>query len=180
MTSCPPADPPRQEQDLCTDCAMCCDGTMFAYVNVSPEEVPALSADFAIRDEGGEPNFAQPCHYSVDRKCEIYARRPLTCRSYRCKTLSELRKNLIPVDEARRRVDDALAARNAVSQLLQPGETLPLARKRRTAMSAGSAPALPDLHFMLALTALDLLVDRHFRAPGETMFSRKAASAKED
>lgn len=180
MTSCIPADPPRQEQDLCTDCAMCCDGTMFAYVNVMPDEVPALSADFAIREEGGEPNFPQPCRYSVDRKCNIYARRPFTCRSYRCKTLTDLRKALIAPDEAKRRVDETLAARKAVSVLLQPGETLPLARKRRNAISAGSAPSVADLRFMLALTALDLLVDRYFRAAGETMFSRKAAGADEE
>ncbi|MFY8195315.1 hypothetical protein SAMN06272759_111105 [Novosphingobium sp. B1] len=165
---------------MCTHCAMCCDGTKFAYVNVSPDEAPALAADFAISDDGGEPSFPQPCHYSVERRCEIYARRPITCRSYRCKTLSELRKELIAPEEARRRVDETLVARRAVSQLLQPGETLPLARKRRNTISSGSAPAVSDLRFMLALTALDLLVDRYFRANGETMFSRKAAGAIED
>lgn len=155
---------------------MCCDGTMFEFVSIEPHEVAPLRADFAIAsDRDGEPSFTQPCPHSVDRSCAIYARRPGICRSYRCATLSGLSEGAITSAEARRRIGEVFKARQSLTRWLAPGESLPAARQRRKRLA--SAPAAPgNTPFILALTVLDLLIDRYFHREGQSMFTRKRAA----
>ena len=172
MTSTADAEPPLLEQDLCTGCAACCDGTMFSYVELEADEADRLAHLFTVVPGPSGPVFHQPCPHSVDQRCQIYHDRPQTCRTFRCKTLKALRKGEVEHAEAFRRVAEMLRAREQIKPFLLEGETLNQARERRQTIAADPALAAAHTAFLLRLTAFDLLLDRYFRNPGKAMFSR--------
>lgn len=159
------------EEDLCTNCGMCCDGTLFAYVEVAEDERAAVQQLFTLHAGTEGPIFHQPCSYNRDRKCTVYDDRPRTCRAYRCKTLSALRSGEIEAPEASRRVVETQRALAGIRPLLQDGETISNARTRRAAAAADPERPSADMPFILKLTALDMMLDRYFRKAGKTMLS---------
>lgn len=172
MTSTADADPPLLEQDLCTGCAACCDGTMFSHVEMLGDEAEQLGHLFTVEQGSSGPVFNQPCPHSVERRCQIYPDRPRICRTYRCKTLKALREGEVESAEAFRRVSQMLNAREQLKPLLLSGETFKQARERCQKIAADPALAAAHTAFLLQLTAFDLLLDRHFRNRGEVLFAR--------
>lgn len=175
MTATSSADPPELEQDLCTGCAACCDGTLFTYVPVKAEEVPSLEGFFTLKARDDGATFQQPCPHSVGQVCQIYALRPRTCRNFRCKTLDAMQKGSIDSTEAFRRIQEMLASRESLRSLLCEDETLESARERRQDIAKDPARTASETAFLLKLTAFDLFLDRYFRDPGQQMFSRSAS-----
>lgn len=172
MTNPADADPPLIEQDLCTGCAACCDGTMFSYVELEADEADRLGHLFTVDAGASGPVFYQPCPHSVEQRCQVYQDRPQTCRTFRCKTLKSLRMGEVESAEAFRRVSEMIRARDQIKPLLLEGETFNQARERRQKIAADPALAAEHTPFLLRLTAFDLLLDRYFRNPGKGMFSR--------
>lgn len=180
MTAEAAADPPLLEQDLCTSCAACCDGTMFTYVPVTREEQAALSDLLTLETRADDAIFHQPCPHSVGQRCQIYALRPQTCRSFRCKTLYAMHKGEIDSAEAFRRVREMLASREQLKTMMEIGESIAEARDRRQKVAQASARTPEKMAFLLKLTAFDLLLDRYFRDKGQQMFSRSPGKAAAD
>ncbi|KHS49191.1 MULTISPECIES: YkgJ family cysteine cluster protein [Novosphingobium] len=173
MTATEAEAPSLLEQDLCTGCAACCDGTIFTYVEVSRDEEQALGDRFAMQSRETDAIFFQPCPHSVCQSCQIYTIRPETCRKFRCKTLKALRADEIESAEAFRRVDEMLRAREQLQPFLIAGETLNAARERRGQIAASAERTASETAFVLKLTAFDLLLDRYFRDPRKAMFRHK-------
>jgi uncharacterized protein len=151
--------------DLCTACGMCCDGTLFDWVNLDPGELDDVSRlGLPVETVDGKTGFRQPCPRLSGSRCTVYAGRPGKCRKYECTTLAQLRKGEIAREEAQRRVASALTAAARVRAEFLPGENIADARERRRAAIAdpGRAPATPQ--FMLLLGVLDLQLDRFFRS----------------
>ena len=94
---------------LCRSCALCCDGTLFAYVSVSAEEAEALRArDVALAArKDGSFRLMQGCRGLVERSCALYAERPASCRAYSCLLAKALEEGEVGLDEARGIVDGA-------------------------------------------------------------------------
>lgn len=172
MTAMDADTPPLLEQDLCTGCAGCCDGTIFTHVEVTRDEAVALAGHFTLEARETDAIFYQPCPHSVGQRCQIYTHRPETCRKFRCKTLKALRANEIESSEAFRRVKEMLEARRQAQAHLLAGETLNQARERRQRIAVSPSRSAADMAFLLKLTALDLLLDRYFRNPGKAMFQQ--------
>ena len=146
------------EQSLCTACGMCCDGTLFGHVRLAPEDVAdAIDAGLAIVSVEGGSGFLQPCPQLGDGECAIYARRPGACRRYRCTTLIALEGVAIDRIVASRRVE---AAKGALARLRQnrPDQTLSAIRAEFGVSGIASDPG-----HLVALAALELILDRHFR-----------------
>ncbi|MGV3510602.1 MAG: YkgJ family cysteine cluster protein [Novosphingobium sp.] len=178
MTATGSADPPELEQDLCTGCAACCDGTLFTYVPVKAEEVQSVERLFTLEPSDDGAIFQQPCPHSVGQVCQVYAFRPRTCRNFRCKTLDAMRNGDIDSTEAARRIQEMLTAREQLKSLLLENETLASARDRRQVIAKNPARTAGETAFLLKLTAFDLLLDRYFRDPGQQMFSRSASGTQ--
>lgn len=172
MTAAPQPEPPVIEQDLCTSCGMCCDGTMFDHVQVKPDEQTRLAEHFTLHRNATGAVFDQPCPHARHQRCMIYELRPHTCRTYRCTTLTAFQADEITHAEAVRRIDEALAARTRTMPLINPGETLARARLRRSALASAPTDTAKNARFILTLTALDMLLDRYFRKPDKTMFAK--------
>ncbi len=172
----PEADaPPLLEQDLCTGCAACCDGTLFTHVEVTRDEEQALGDRFAMQSRETDAIFFQPCPHSVCQSCQIYAIRPETCRTFRCKTLKAMRASEIESAEAFRRVDEMLKVREQLQPFLIAGETLNAARDRRAQIATKPERTAAETAFLLKLTAFDLLLDRYFRDSRKAMFLQKSS-----
>jgi len=94
---------------LCESCGLCCDGTLFAHVDVTPEELAAiaervtLSSDWAL--------LLQPCSALEGCRCSVYADRPRICRAYRCSVLAELEAGRLTEPQARAALDEVFALR---------------------------------------------------------------------
>src|SRR5215470_7025634 len=87
--------------DLCVQCGMCCDGSIFADVRLQPEDDPVRLAALGLvlkgavlpsgsteaetnitptRPQPRAPVFPQPCAMLQGCRCTIYAERPAHCR----------------------------------------------------------------------------------------------------
>jgi len=80
---------PRDGGDLCLECGLCCDGTLFSNIvlDVGEEEyVGSLGLEVHVRDD--KPSAPQPCPAFVDGCCSLYeVGRPHTCHTYACALL---------------------------------------------------------------------------------------------
>jgi hypothetical protein len=159
--------------DLCRNCGLCCDGTLFGGVDLLDEEVEAATANglYPIVAEGGA-RFRQPCA-QFSGICEIYPGRPLRCREYRCLLLARLQRGEVEEASAHAIVAEARRLAEAADAAGLPGEDRGAARRRwgrAFAATADNRAVIPpvrdaDPRWMLAMTALNYFLDRHFRKP---------------
>lgn len=159
------------EQSLCTACGMCCDGTLFGHVRLAPVEVAnAMDAGLLVVSLEDGRGFLQPCSQLRCGGCGIYERRPSPCRRYRCNTLIALEADEIDHLAASRRVE---VAKSAVNRLRQnrPDQTLPAIRAQLGMSGPSSDPAQ-----LVALAALELVLDRYFRRKDQHAFKPDQAA----
>jgi uncharacterized protein len=66
-------------EDLCLDCGLCCDGSLFWAVPVGKGDGAPVQLD-------AEGRLRQPCACFAGA-CTIYAERPAACRTFDCRVL---------------------------------------------------------------------------------------------
>lgn len=156
-------------EPICTQCGLCCDGTMFDIVGVDEEESEALTAlGFELEPRDDSTVFRQPCHFLSGELCSIYSDRPHTCRRFRCKTLRALETGDLTREDALARIAQVRRLLAEMIPLLRDGETLAQARKRwKAALAVDGGPRPPlsgaDAELALKMTVLNLILDRQFR-----------------
>jgi uncharacterized protein len=88
---------------LCQACGLCCDGSLFGFVPLAPDEVaPARKNRLPVLENGR--GFEQPCpSLATDDDgrlgCSIYEERPAACRRFACRLYERYRQEGGPVDE---------------------------------------------------------------------------------
>lgn len=77
---------------LCQSCGMCCDGTLFSFSKIDPDEIEKVkSLGFNIKKTNKNSLvFAFPCHHLEDSKCTIYDDRPAKCSAYFCRLTKQV------------------------------------------------------------------------------------------
>lgn len=118
---------------LCAHCGLCCDGTLFADVELSgPAEavrVEALGLEIDD-DEPGRPLLLQPCRALDGTSCRVYEHRPGCCRTFECRLLRAAGRGAIPVADALATIRGVRRRLARVSLLLEKlgatNERLPL------------------------------------------------------
>lgn len=163
----------RLTDRLCTHCALCCDGSLFADVELSGRkeasrlELMGLEVDDS--DTEGEL-LTQPCRALQGRRCGIYAHRPKCCRTFECGLLQDVRRGAVGVEQAERHIADALARIGRVearlSALGQRDASLPL-RERVAEVLAGTGRASARSHreraeLDSAMAEVERLISRTF------------------
>ena len=84
------------EANLCLECGLCCNGVIFADVELQPIEFNCLKFKVQIpatRRKNGQPAVAklpQPCAAFDGCRCRIYAERPTYCRQFECLLLKNV------------------------------------------------------------------------------------------
>ena len=95
---------------LCTNCGLCCDGTLFADVElVGQAEVARLEImGMDVEDEGRNTGLlSQPCAALRGTRCGIYAHRPKCCRVFECHLLQNAQRGAVSVERAMEHISDA-------------------------------------------------------------------------
>lgn len=95
---------PRLTDTLCTQCGLCCDGTLFADVELANSAeaagLEAMGLDIE-EDDNGDGLLVQPCVALQGRRCGIYAQRPECCRTFECRLLRNVRRGAVSLPRAR-------------------------------------------------------------------------------
>jgi len=101
---------PLLTDTLCTRCGLCCDGTLFADVElVGQAEVARLEImGMEVEDESRTTGLlSQPCAALRGTRCGIYAHRPKCCRVFECHLLQNAQRGAVTVERALEQIADA-------------------------------------------------------------------------
>ncbi len=159
-----PSRPEITESALCCACAMCCDNTLYGRVVIEAEEAVQLRAlgIEVIEYDDGELSFDQPCPRIRKGICEVYEDRPWTCQSYVCETINAMRDDKIDAEEAKARVDMALAAKAELGRVIGTKDMFETRRALTDAIAEkGRKAKLPP--YAPQVFALERILDRWFR-----------------
>jgi Fe-S-cluster containining protein len=127
---------------LCPQCGLCCNGVLFADVELRRADRPAALERLGLKilKKGRKRAFAQPCSCFDGKLCTIYRDRPAYCAAFECGLLQRVAAGEGAVPSALKTI--ALAKRKVarVELLLKklgaadPG--LPLTQRYANAMRA--------------------------------------------
>lgn len=107
-------DSEKEISDLCVDCGMCCDGTLFSKARIRDEEdrKHAASMDFVTFELDKGLYFKMPCPHFAGC-CSIYDRnRPHICSTFFCNPLSKVHRGEQNMAEAIQQVKALQEQRN--------------------------------------------------------------------
>lgn len=162
---------------LCTQCGLCCDGSLFADVELTgPREAAGLELLGLTIDEDDAAGslLSLPCVALEGRRCSIYAHRPQTCRTFECKLLQDARRGSVSVDRAVEHIQSTLKlierVRRLMARLGERGARLPLnERCSNLLMIEGAAsPQREQLRAELAaaMTGVQAVIRKTFLGGG--------------
>ena len=141
---------PSLTATLCTRCGLCCDGSLFADVElVGQAEAMRLEImGLEIEENDTDPGLlSQPCAALRGGRCGIYAHRPKCCRTFECQLLQDVRCGAATVERATEQITETLKRIRRVRELLaQSGQRdvhLPLKERCAEAL-AGEAAAIHE------------------------------------
>lgn len=169
-------------QSLCISCGLCCDGTLFDRVDLTPKDDFATLASLSIHpSDTVPPALKQCCAAYKHRLCSIYPNRPHACRRFRCALLKRFEADEISHSHALKVIREAVALRDrlreGMASIFRDGDCtlneLPRRLKAgwKAADSAEAKHSISNLFEKFA--ALWLCVNKHFKNSG-------SASARTD
>ena len=157
---------------LCARCGLCCDGSLFADVELASSdeasalEVMGLEIEDDDEDDGGL--LLQPCAALKGKRCSIYPHRPDCCRTFECRLLQQVRRGAVSVERARQKIAEALKRVERVKELIvqlgQGNERLPLKERCAEALAlceegaAGPAMNRKRAELKAAMTSVESLI----------------------
>lgn len=158
---------PSLTETLCTRCGLCCDGTLFADVELTgrAEAARVEIMGLEVEDEGaGAGLLSQPCAALKGRRCGIYAHRPKCCRVFECRLLQDARRGAVTAGRAVEQIADARAQIRRVRELLarlgQRDSRLPLKERCEEALAAGGRATTETVRLRAELRAAMSAVER--------------------
>jgi len=146
---------------LCLSCGLCCDGTLFRFVPLEPEEAKRLEGRVTPY-EGG---MAQPCLALDGVKCRVYADRPSVCRKFRCLALQQLEAGEISGEDAHEFIQETLGRRASLAQALGMEDEIEAVRRARDEANAGTL-AEESLRALERLSRSLMFLNLSMRPPG--------------
>ena len=160
--------------ELCLQCGLCCDGTLFAHITLLEREQDFVASLGLVAEAKPDGRLAvgQPCPAFVEGCCSLYAvGRPATCGSYRCALLDGYVAGT-------RQLDEVLPVVHLVRSLTRELEVemgIPAGQYTRGALQAylselepwkvaAGVPVVPPelVRFLVAFSRLNLLGVKYF------------------
>jgi len=158
--------------NICLDCALCCDGTLFTSVPVAATDDREPLAAMRLMKVEDRTTFRLPCPAVANGCCSIYDRRPAICREVSCLLRLRYDAGLVSFDEARSHIAEGKELRDRIRPELErffgsPGpHAVAELFKELNAEVDGRPSALrarPEhADLLLDVTTLRLLIRRHF------------------
>ncbi len=99
----------KVSSDLCTDCGLCCDGTLFPGMFVTEAERHLFSSVELSGPNTGLVSQANGngCeHLNSCNLCNIYNKRPSPCKKFLCGVFNEVERNEITFEYAKILIKD--------------------------------------------------------------------------
>jgi hypothetical protein len=108
-------------EQLCPDCGLCCNGVLFADVELQNGDNAGRLIDLgmSLKKKGMKCAFAQPCHCFDGKLCRIYADRPKRCVTFECGLLKRVQSGEMPQSAALKRIAAVKKLVEKVRQLLR-------------------------------------------------------------
>jgi len=90
---------------------MCCNGTLFNYVTLVPDDLPKLEkyTQLKLKIRNEQATFDEPCVLHTGTCCSAYDDRPDTCKRYVCGVLRAVGKEELSEEEALLLIKEGLA-----------------------------------------------------------------------
>src|SRR5262245_53241941 len=168
---------PSLTDTLCTTCGLCCDGTLFADVElVGQAELARLEImGMAVENEDRNTGLlSQPCAALRGTRCGIYAHRPKCCRVFECNLLQDAQDGAVTVERALELIANARdqigRVRAMLGRLGNRDEDLPLKERCAETLAAeGGSPATIEARAELeaAMTTLEDTIWNAFLGSGK-------------
>jgi hypothetical protein len=105
-------------ESICTQCGLCCDGSLFRAARLKDDDDRELMATHGIRVREVDRQFELPCPCLVDKRCGIYDERFSTCRRFRCRLLKEVQDEGLAPSEALQVIAHATLLSRAIRETL--------------------------------------------------------------
>jgi len=154
---------------LCTRCGLCCDGSLFADVELAGRaEATRLEVmGLEIEDEGGRSALLiQPCRALDGTRCSVYAHRPKCCRSFECRLLQDARRGAVRPERAVEQIAEARQQIARVKQLMAAcgsvDRSLPLREACAETLAADRGTRKQRDELEAAMAAVDAMLQRTF------------------
>ncbi len=108
--------------ELCQQCGLCCNGALFTFLPVSPQEAARMEAHGARINQrrDGRAALLLPCAALRGTCCSAYPDRPARCREYVCTLGRAVEQGERSLDGATAIVAEAKAMLAAVESELDP------------------------------------------------------------
>jgi Fe-S-cluster containining protein len=160
-------------EQLCPNCGLCCDSTLFADVELRAGEDAKRLRQLGltlVQKTKSKLAFAQPCACFDGKLCGIYADRPRQCRKFECGLLKKVGADELSAGAALKIISEAKILAGKVRGLLrslgQNDERLALTKRYSQAMSAPVDLSADDSELrgelMLAVNDLMQALQRDF------------------
>ena len=106
---------------LCPKCGLCCNGVLFADVELRKgDDVQRLAElGLSLEKKGRHRAFAQPCACFDGKLCRIYLERPKRCRTFECGLLKRVQAGELDADAALKAIAQAKRQVEKVYRLLR-------------------------------------------------------------
>jgi Fe-S-cluster containining protein len=154
-------------EQLCPNCGLCCDSTLFADVELRAGDDPKRLKKLGLTLEKkgiSRLAFTQPCACFDGKLCGIYADRPKRCRLFECGLLKRVEAGEMAATMALKKIATAKQQAERVRELLrslgQREERMALTHRYAEAMSAPvelADEAGTECHGELMLAVNDLM-----------------------
>lgn len=166
---------PSLTEQLCTRCGLCCDGSLFADVELAGVTEAASLEVMGLEIEEDDADGAllvQPCAALQGKRCGIYAHRPECCRTFECRLLQDARRGAVSVEQASEQIAMTLKhvgrVRKLAAELGQREVNLPLKERYVDALAlsdeAGANPsqARKRAELETEMSAVERLIRKSF------------------
>lgn len=129
--------------ELCPQCGLCCNGTLFADVELRSDDDAKRLAELglSLKKKGRvKIAFAQPCACFDGKLCKIYTERPKHCRLFECGLLKKVSAGEMKPNAALWKISGAKVLLEKLQDLLETfnGDDAGAALSERYARAMGS------------------------------------------
>ena len=149
--------------ELCTDCGICCDGTLFSSVSLEAAcLVTARVHRLPVLETASACKFELPCPALRGVLCGIYEERPEQCADFACELLIRVDEGGLSFDDARDIIEATRAVRSRVTAAVGSAPWWSAHRSALEAERTDPTWASDNAELLADLKALEELVRVHF------------------
>ncbi|HBM16098.1 MAG TPA: hypothetical protein DD381_07150 [Lentisphaeria bacterium] len=109
-----------KNRNICIECGLCCDGSIYPNVFIHEDDDISFIEQFGFNPSkvNGELSSPLPCKWQKENLCTLYhdSRRLKTCKEYKCKLLEKYLSGEISYAAAIIEIKALLKARNSIKQ----------------------------------------------------------------